>query len=124
MSAPDADRDTPAAAAATAAENKSSAAAAAAPRSATGEADPDADSPGPAARRPSPSSLDPLFVYGVKPEVRGGLSFAGDSNASLIYPAGCGIAVFDTRVSRRQEGGLQWYNDLASGGGRVEVSST
>ena len=37
----------------------------------------------------------------MKPEVRGGLSFAADNN-SLLYPAGCGIAVFDTRVRTKR----------------------
>ena len=45
-----------------------------------------------------PSALEPLFVYGVKPDVHGGVTFARD-NASVIYPAGCGIAMYDTKAS-------------------------
>lgn len=42
-------------------------------------------------------AIEPLFVYGVKPDVRGGLYFAAD-NVTLLYPAGCGIAQFDSKV--------------------------
>ena len=43
--------------------------------------------------------LDPLFVYGVKPEVRGGIYFAAD-NASVIYAAGCGVAQYNSKVRK------------------------
>lgn len=42
-------------------------------------------------------ALNPLFVYGVKPEVRGGIYFSGD-NATLLYPSGCGISLYDSKV--------------------------
>ena len=45
---------------------------------------------------PEPT-LDPLFVYGVKPEVSGGIHFSND-NTSLLYPSGCGIAIYDSKV--------------------------
>ena len=43
------------------------------------------------------SGLDPLFVYGVKPEVRGRIFFGSDST-SLIYAAGSGVAKYNTKV--------------------------
>ncbi len=52
----------------------------------------------PIVERPKPSTLEPLFVYGVKPEVRGGIYFAKDTT-SVIYPAGCGIALYDIKVT-------------------------
>ncbi len=42
--------------------------------------------------------LEPLFVYGVKPDVRGGIFFASDG-ATVMYPAGCGVALFNAKVS-------------------------
>ena len=38
-----------------------------------------------------------MFVYGVKPDVCGGIFFAGDGT-SIVYPAGCGVAKYDTKV--------------------------
>ena len=45
--------------------------------------------------------LDPLFVYGVKPEVRGGIHFAAD-NVSVIYAAGCGVAQYNSKDRRQR----------------------
>lgn len=42
-------------------------------------------------------AIRPLFVYGVKPDVHGGIFFAAD-NVNLWYVAGCGIAVYSTKV--------------------------
>ena len=42
-------------------------------------------------------ALNPLFVYGVKPEVHGGIFFSGD-NTTLLYPSGCGISLYDSKV--------------------------
>ena len=49
------------------------------------------------AGKTSTTVLEPLFVYGVKPEVHGGVFFAGDG-ASVVYPAGCGVAVYNIKV--------------------------
>jgi hypothetical protein len=45
----------------------------------------------------SPATLSPLFVYGVKPDVKGGIYFGSD-NVSVIYAAGCGIAQYNSKV--------------------------
>ena len=45
----------------------------------------------------SSTVLEPLFVYGVKPEVNGGVFFSSDG-ASVVYPAGCGVAVYNVKV--------------------------
>ena len=51
----------------------------------------------PSLHRIQSSTLEPLFVFGVKPEVHGGIFFAGD-NVNLLYAAGCGVAVYNTKV--------------------------
>ena len=38
------------------------------------------------------ATVDPLFTYGVKPGVKGGLYFTKID--TLIYPAGCGISLY------------------------------
>ena len=41
------------------------------------------------------AAISPLFVYGVKQDVLGGIHFAADG-ASVVYAAGCGVALFDS----------------------------
>lgn len=43
------------------------------------------------------SGLEPMFVYGVKPDVRGGIFFGSD-HSSLFYAAGSGVAKYNTKV--------------------------
>ena len=43
------------------------------------------------------NSLEALFVYGVKPDVHGGIFFAGD-NSTLLYASGCGISMYNSKA--------------------------
>jgi hypothetical protein len=38
------------------------------------------------------ATLEPLFTYGVKPKVHGGVHFT--KKDTLLYPSGCGIALY------------------------------
>ena len=38
------------------------------------------------------ATLEPLFTYGVKPDVFGGVHFT--RNDVLLYPSGCGISLY------------------------------
>ena len=41
------------------------------------------------------ASLEPLFTYGVKPHVKGGVHFT--KSDTLLYPSGCGISLYATK---------------------------
>lgn len=41
------------------------------------------------------ATLEPLFTYGVKPNVHGGVHFT--KNDTLLYPSGCGISLYSTK---------------------------
>ena len=41
------------------------------------------------------ATVEPLFTYGVKPNVNGGVYFT--KTDTLLYPSGCGISLYSTK---------------------------
>ena len=49
---------------------------------------------------PVAATLEPLFTYGVKPDVHGGVHFTRSD--TLLYPSGCGISLYSTKDKKQE----------------------
>ena len=49
---------------------------------------------------PVAATLQPLFTYGVKPDVHGGVHFTRSD--TLLYPSGCGISLYSTKDKKQE----------------------
>ena len=46
------------------------------------------------------ATLEPLFTYGVKPDVFGGVHFTRSD--ILLYPSGCGISMYQMKDKKQE----------------------
>lgn len=46
------------------------------------------------------ATLEPLFTYGVKPNVFGGVHFTRSD--ALLYPSGCGISLYAMKDKKQE----------------------